>query len=262
MTVIFINTKWNVIHGDKRTIYLEKLLKNEETLFPEITVLPIPATRDKIYISDSDILIKDFFSNKLKDSLIFCGSKYSLPDEIIKNYKIYDYSENEMFLLKNAELTAYGTINILCKKSKKPFNDSKILISGFGRVGKNLAKLLLGLDSKVFVLGHKDEDSFWINKFGLSEIKDTNCLNHEFDFIINTVPNLIFSEEKLKNVFCENFIELASVPGIDKQVCEKLNINHISALGIPGKFYPMNAAKIIKESIINILKGDLWKKQN
>ena len=87
-------------------------------------------------------------------------------------------------------------------------------------------------------------------------------MNHEFDFIINTVPNLIFSEEKLKNVFCENFIELASVPGIDKQVCEKLNINHISALGIPGKFYPMNAAKIIKESIINILKGDLWKKQN
>lgn len=260
--VIFINTKWNVIHGDKRTIYLEKLLKNEETIFSEITVLPIPATRDKIHIADSDILINEVFENKSKKSLIFCGNKYSLPNEIIKNYNIYDYSENEMFLLKNAELTAYGAINILCSKLKKPFNDSKILISGFGRIGKNLAKLLLGLNSKIFILGHKDEDSFWINKFGFSEIKDINCLNHEFDFIINTVPNLIFSEERLKNTLCENFIELASVPGIDKKVCEKLNINYISALGIPGKFYPMNAAKIIKESIINILKGDLWKKQS
>lgn len=260
--VIFINTKWNVIHGDKRTIYLEKLLKNEETLFQEITVLPIPATRDKIYISDSNILIEELFKSKSKSSLIFCGNKYSLPSEIIKNYNIHDYSENEMFLLKNAELTAYGTINILCDKLKKPFNDSKILISGFGRVGKNLAKLLQGLDAKVFILGHKDEDSFWINKFGFSEIRDTKCLNHEFDFIINTVPNLIFSEKKLENAFCKNFIELASVPGIDKKVCEKLNINYILALGIPGKFYPMNAAKIIKESIINILTGDLWKKQN
>lgn len=244
---------WNVFPGDKRMVYLSQMLKNIEN-DKLVEILPIPVTRDKIYICDSNVKITDFFKKIDENSLIFCGKKFLLPENIIKKYKIYDYSDNETFLLKNAELTAYGTIKILNEKSDKPIKNLKILISGFGRIGKILSKLLVESKTNVHVLGHSEKDYFWINNFDATNF---DYSDNKFDFIINTVPKIIFNEENLKKINSKNFIELASKPGVDKKICKKLNINYISALGIPGKFYPLQAAKIIKESILKILKGEL-----
>ena len=183
------------------------------------------------------------------------SQKKLLPKSILLNNKIFDYSENEIFLLKNAELTAYGAIKILCENSNTPFNKLKVLVSGFGRIAKNLLKLLLGLGSKVYILGHNKKHSFWANKFGAYYIENLNKLNHKIDFIINTVPSEIFTEQQLKNPNFSSsiFIELASYPGVKKELCDSLKIKHILALGIPGKFYPEQASEIIKQSIFNII---------
>lgn len=244
---------WNVFPGDKRMVYLSQMLKNIENN-KLVEILPIPVTRDKIYICDSNVKIIDFFEKINKKSIIFCGRKFLLPENIIKKYKIYDYSDNETFLLKNAELTAYGTLKILNEKSDKPISNLKILVSGFGRIGKILTKLLVRLKVNTHVLGHSEKDRFWINNF---EATNFDYSDSKFDFIINTVPKKIFNEENLKKINSKHFIELASQPSVDKKICEKSNINYISALGIPGKFYPMQAAKIIEESILKILKGEL-----
>ena len=80
-----------------------------------------------------------------KDSLVFCGKKDFIPNNIKINNKIYDYSDNELFLLQNAELTAHGAIKILYENLQKPINKAKILITGFGRIGKILTQILVNL---------------------------------------------------------------------------------------------------------------------
>jgi len=249
--VVFMS--WKVFPGDERMKFLSRFFQNyENDIFPNGEILPIPVTRDGIRISNSDVHLIDFLEKIPDNSLIFCGQKNLIPKNLIDDKKIYDYSEDETFLLKNAYLTSCGAVKILLQNSKNPFNELKILISGFGRIGKNLTKLLTGLGTEVYVIGHSEKDSFWINQFGASEFNFSNRIS--FDFIVNTVPDIVFDEKNLSKIECKSgFIELASKPGVNPKICEYLGINHIHALGIPGKYYPESSAKIIKESILSII---------
>ena len=248
-----VSMSWNVFPGDERMKFLNRFFQNyRNDIFPNAEILPIPVTRDGTHISNSDIHLKDFLEKIPDNSLVFCGQQNLIPKDLIADKKIYDYSENETFLLKNAYLTSCGTVKILLQNSEKSFSELKILISGFGRIGKNLTKLLLGLGIGVYIVGHGEKDSFWINQLGSSEFDFSDQIS--FDFIVNTVPDIVFHEENLSKIECKSgFIELASKPGVNPKVCKRLEINHIHALGIPGKYYPESSAKIIKESIFNII---------
>ncbi len=253
---------FQIIRSDDRFRFLNDILNQScmsSSLVEDVNeihcknlILPIPPTRDGITISDTDMKIADLSSKLTEDFKIFCGKKELLDGKLDDKIKIFDYSKSELFLLKNAELTSHGIIKILSKYSKKPFNKMKILISGFGRIGKTLTKLLLGLNCGVHVLGNKEKDSFWIDNFGALEVTEFTDL--KFDFIINTVPSMIFSNDVIKNINSETFfIDVASKNGIDKKSCEENSMKYLQALGIPGKYFPKESAEIIKESIFNII---------
>lgn len=253
---------FKIINSDKRFAFLKELLCNEGfkasfidslgNIECDNLILPIPVTRDKLNFSGTNININKLISNVNSKTNLFCGKKSLLNNLINKNIKLFDYSDNEMFLLKNANLTSYGILNIIMKNTNKPFDELKFLISGFGRIGKILSNLLSNLKSKVYVLGHTQKDEFWINYSNLNNFSLKESLN--FDFIINTVPDMIFSENIIKKANKNTtFIEVASTPGIDKNACDKYNLKYILSLGIPGKYFPKESAKIIKDSILNIL---------
>ena len=228
------------------------LVKHIDEINCDNIILPILTTRDRTTISGTDIKINDLSLKIADDSTIFCGKQELLNGKFNDKIKVFDYSSSELFLLKNAELTSYGILKILFEHSKKTFNKIRILISGFGRIGKTLTKLLVGLNCDVYVLGNKEKDSFWINNFGANELKKLRDL--KFDFIINTVPSMIFSNEIIKNVNFETFfIDVSSKNGIDKKSCEENKMKYLQALGIPGRYFPYEAAEIIKDSIFNII---------
>ncbi len=256
--------RFQIIKSDKRFEFLNDIFMNNgigSSLIEKVDdiscknlILPIPVTRDGVKISGTEIKIKDLTSHIQENSTIFCGKKELLNSEItkFKNIKILDYSDNELFLLKNAELTSYGILKILFEQSKKAPNKLKILISGFGRIGKILSQMLLNLNIQVHVLGHNLKDKFWIKKIGAKELKSLE--NLRFDFIINTAPSMIFSEDIIKNIkFETSFIEVASKNGIDKNACKKFEIKYQLSLGIPGKYFPKESAEVIKESIFNLI---------
>ncbi len=78
----------------------------------------------------------------------------------------------------------------------------------------------------------------------------------QYDIIINTVPHLILTKERLQHVKSESLlIDLASNPGgIDKKAVKELELKLVWALALPGKVAPVTTAEIIKETIYNILK--------
>lgn len=83
----------------------------------------------------------------------------------------------------------------------------------------------------------------------------------EFDIIINTVPHLVLTEERLQYVKKDCLlVDLASNPGgIDKRAAKDKNLKLIWALALPGKVAPVTTAEFIKDTVYNILK-EIYKK--
>ncbi|MBQ6907675.1 MAG: NAD(P)-binding domain-containing protein, partial [Clostridia bacterium] len=134
---------------------------------------------------------------------------------------------------------------------------SRVLVIGYGRVGKVIAEKFKLLGSDVTVSARKLEDFAWIEEKSLKSVHTkalTNAVS-EFDLIINTVPARVLDGETLKNIRCDTLIlDVASKPGgVDFEMAKKLKKNVIWALSLPGKTAPITSGKIIKETIMNIL---------
>ena len=128
---------------------------------------------------------------------------------------------------------------------------------------KVLARKMAGLSAKVTCAARKDEDFAWIRAYG-HKATNINTLGEglsQYDIIINTVPHLVLTPERLQYVDNDCLlIDLASNPGgIDKKAAKDRNLKLIWALALPGKVAPITTAEFIKDTIYNILK-EIYKK--
>ena len=159
--------------------------------------------------------------------------------------------------------TAEGAIEIEISNTNKIIHGSEVLILGFGRIGKVLARKMAGLSARVTCAARKDEDFAWIKAYGHNAI-NINTLGEnlsQFDIIANTVPHLVLTPERLQHVKQDCLlIDLASNPGgIDKKTAKDRNLKLVWALALPGKVAPITTAEFIKDTIYNILK-EIYKK--
>ena len=292
-----MSTNFTVVGGDLRIIKLAKMLANDgnkvftfgmeqsdelkkckDIIFceklteavkqSEIIIGPIPFSSNGKEInapfSEKQISIREFM-HVINAKVLIAGSitpeVYELAnDEYIE---IIDIMKREELAVLNTIATAEGTIEILIANTNKIIHGSKILILGFGRIGKVLARKLAGLTAKVTCAARKDEDLAWIRAYGHMET-NINAIGEnlsEYDVIINTVPHLVLTEERLKYVKEDCLlVDLASNPGgIDKRAAKDKNLKLIWALALPGKVAPVTTAEFIKDTVYNILK-EIYKK--
>ena len=255
------------LKGHENIIFTEKLSKAilEDV---EVVIGPIPFSSNGINInapfSNTEISIRELV-HYLNAKILIAGSimpeVYSMAtDEYIE---IIDIMKREELAVLNTISTAEGAIEIAISNTNKIIHGSKVLILGFGRIGKVLARKMAGLSAKVTCAARKDEDLAWIRAYGHNET-NINTLGEnlgDFDIIINTVPHLILNKERLQYVKEDCLlIDLASNPGeIDKKETKARNLNLIWALALPGKVAPVTTAEFIKDTIYNILK-EVYKK--
>lgn len=249
----------NIIICDK----LQETVKNSE-----IIIGPIPFSSNGKDInspfSDKQISVRELM-HVISAKILIAGSitpdVYDLAnDEYIE---IIDIMKREELAVLNTISTAEGAIEIAIANTNKIIHGSKVLILGFGRIGKVLARKLAGLSAKVTCAARKDEDLAWIKAYGHMET-NINAIGEnlsEYDLIINTVPHLILNEERINHVKSDCLlIDLASNPGgIDKKAAKDRNLKLIWALALPGKVAPITTAEFIKDTVYNILK-EIYKK--
>ena len=293
-----MSTSFSIIGGDLRIIKLAKMLANEgHTLYTyglekaeelkdtpniifadkiskaipkdvEVVIGPIPFSSNGNNInapfSDKEISIRELI-HYLNAKILIAGSISPEVYEIATDdyIEIVDIMKREELAVLNTISTAEGTIEIAIANTNKIIHGSEILILGFGRIGKVLARKLAGLSAKVTCAARKDEDLCWIRAYGHNET-NINALGKnlsKYDIILNTVPHLILNKEKLEYVKKDVLlIDLASNPGgIDKRETKDLNLKLIWALALPGKVAPVTTAEFIKDTIYNILK-EIYKK--
>ena len=229
----------------------------------EIVIGPIPFSSDGNTINspfcDKEITIREMMHVINAKVLIAGGTTPEVYNMANDEYiEIIDIMKREELAVLNTIATAEGTIQIAIENTNKILHGSEVLILGFGRIGKVLARKLAGLSAKVTCAARKDEDLAWIQAYGhkATNINSIGQNLSEFDVIINTVPHMILTEERLANVKPECLlIDLASNPGgIDKKAVKDRNLKFVWALSLPGKVAPTTSAEFIKETIYNIIK--------
>ena len=250
-------------------IFCEKLQKAISE-YVEVVIGPIPFSSNGINIntpfSEKEISIRELMHH-LNAKILIAGSispeVYEMAnDEYIE---IIDIMKREELAVLNTIATAEGAIEIAIANTNKILHGSNVLILGFGRIGKVLARKLAGLAVKVTCAARKDEELAWIKAYGhmATNINSIGSNLADFDIIMNTVPHMILTEERLKYVKKDALlIDLASNPGgIDKKVAKDRNLKLVWALALPGKVAPTTTAEFIKDTIYNILK-EIYKDSN
>lgn len=235
----------------------------EATNMTKIVVGPIPLTSDRVHLttpfSSKKTLLEDFVK-VLEGKRLIAGN---IIEDVRQKLEIMeipytDLLRREEFIVLNTISTAEGTLQIAMNETQRTVHGSNVLVMGFGRVGKVLAKMLDGIGAKVSCEARKNEDISWIKAYGYNAIhlNELNNNLNKFDIIINTIPFQILDGPRLDLVKKDCvIIDLASNPGgVDRKAARERNLKAIWALSIPGNAAPITAAEFIKETIYHILK--------
>ena len=235
----------------------------EAVSYSKVVIGPIPLSSDRKNVSTPFSKVKlplEEFLKALKDKKLIAGNILEFFREQLEKEQIsyIDLIKREEFAVLNAIATAEGTLQIAMEETQKTVHGSKVLVMGFGRIGKILAKMLDGIGAKVSCEARKDDDIAWIKAYGFEPIH-LNELNEnlsKFDIIINTIPFQILNEERLNLVKKDVvLIDLASNPGgVDRRIAKEKELKLIWALSLPGKVAPITSAEFIKEVLYHVLE--------
>lgn len=229
----------------------------------DVVIGPIPVSSDRRNLSMPFSNIKlpvDEFINKFTAKNLIAGTIQEEYRKILSDKKVnyIDLLKREEFTVLNTISTAEGTIQIAMEETQRTVHGSNVLVMGFGRIGKVLAKMLDGIGAKVYCEARKNEDIAWIKAYGYSPIHLNNLNENlgKFDIIINTIPFQILDNDRLNLVKKDAvLIDVASNPGgIDRKAAKQKNLKVIWALSLPGKVAPLTSAQFIKETIYHVLK--------
>lgn len=227
-------------------------------------ILPLPVTRDNKTIAapfaKTPMPLAETIQMIRSDQVVFGG----MLTETVRSVKgferltSYDYFEREELAVRNAIPTAEGAIAIAMQHLGITLNSARCLITGYGRIGKLVAKLLKGFGSDVTVCVRSKSDEAWLQAAGIRCISYEDLSSGEggFDVVFNTVPTAVFHKRELQTLGPQTvFIDLASNPGgVDCEEAQQAGISVIRALSLPAKVAPVTAGEIISDTILNIVK--------
>lgn len=237
---------------------LDEALDNSNIIIGSI---PFASDDNKMYatFSNKDIEIKDLVKKNNKNKKFIAGSINEKSYNLLSNSYggVIDIMKREELVILNTIATAEGAIEVAIRNTDTILLGSKVLVLGFGRVGKVVARKFYEMCAKVTCAARRKTDLAWIRAFGYDDV-DIYSLGknlNKYDIIINTVPQMIINKDIMKYMKKDVLmIDLASTPGgINREDAKELNLKLIWALALPGKVAPVTSAHFIKETIYNIL---------
>ena len=262
--------KITVIGGDNRLKFVKENLKtqgytvdtfglyendNADISTSQILIFPVPTTKDKINVftplTNKQIPLKEI-EKEFKENQLILTCNY-----LFENKKCIDYGALDSYALLNAVPTAEGAIKIAIENTPFTLWKSKVLVIGYGRVGKILADRLKNLGCDVTITARKPSDLALADALGYKFL-NTNQLNSQklkFDIIMNTVDVKVLEDESIKNSSCELLIELSTHGGFNMDSAKDYGKKAIKAPGLPGIIAPKTAAEILSNTINHIINS-------
>lgn len=180
------------------------------------------------------------------DARVFaCGPMH--PD--VSDARLVDLWTDEALLLENAALTAEGAVASAMRASAVALRDARCLVVGWGRIGRALTEILVGLGAQVTVSSRSATGRNRAVERG-AEATDTAALGEALagrDVVFNTAPDMVLDEAALRRADEDALlIDLASPPyGIDLRAAWRLGLRAWREPGLPGRYCPRSAARAL-----------------
>lgn len=235
----------------------------------DILVLPLPASPDSKHLyapyctdsAEKPPLIKEVLEAVPSHVLVTGGRMSESVCALLsaRGISYFDYFKNERLQQANAIPTAEGAVEILMREIPRTIHGLAVGITGFGRVGQALAKLLVAMGASVTVAARREETLLQVRRMGCRGIllDSPEALRGLADCaaIFNTVPQQIFTGEALVALpQTQLLVDLASAPGgFEGAAIAALGRRVIFALSLPGKYAPITAGEIIADAILERL---------
>ena len=208
---------------------------------PEAThlILPVPSFEpDGSVRGGGDIL--QILALLPKDITII-GGNLDRPELAL--YRKIDLLKDPYYTAANAGITAHCAVKLAMNKLPATFDGQPVLVIGWGRIGKCLARLLQGMGAHVTVAARKETDRALLSALGYGAV-DTEAIDtSHYRVVFNTVPVMTVP-------FCSGNalkIDRASKPGIG-------GTDVIWARGLPGKDAPESSGELIAKTIIRLME--------
>ena len=169
----------------------------------------------------------------------------NLKHSAFEKRKCIDLLQNNRYLSENAAITAHCALCIAMENLPVTLTGCKVLVVGWGRIGKCLARLLRLLGADVTIAARADADRALAGAFGYRtmDIREEEPALSEFRVIYNTAPAMVLTKKKLS--VCRDDclkIDLASVPGMEGN-------DIIWAKGLPNLDAPESSGKLIAQIV-------------
>ncbi len=168
----------------------------------------------------------------------------NLNNQALANHQTIDLLQDPVYVAENADITARCAVKLLYDCLPCTLKNLPVLIIGWGRIGKCLARLLQANDALVTVYARKEADRAMLGALGYST-QDTPDPTG-FRAVINTAPAVVLPNCP-KNTFK---MELSSVLGIGGD-------DVLWARGLPAIHAPENSGKLIADTVIRLLNKEL-----
>ena len=177
----------------------------------------------------------DILINAQDNVLIFSGINTPNLNNMLKiANKECTFLMNDTCVVKeNAIPTVEGIIADIIINTDITINDSKVLVLGYGNIGRVLVEYLnmLGANTSVGIILDKDKEL--LSKKNINSFYTTNReqlireINNN-DIIINTVPQFIINDDDIKYINPDAYIlDISSHPhGINKSMLDKYHIKN------------------------------------
>lgn len=245
--------------GKRCTEVMRRLLiAEEEGRLPDtlkrVIILPIPSSKDGVHVTGSERGVSEVLADVGPGCLI---SGYAIPEreaELAKarGAQVFDASLCEDFMLINSRISAIGALGYILSEIGRVPSDVCFGIVGYGRIGKELVRMLMFLGGRVKVYTSREITRLQLGECGVESLYtdySEGLVLDGVDVLINTAPTSLtssFPSGRIPNGV--SVIELASGNNFG-------DIEGIIRLpGIPDKMYPSSAASAYYDAIENYIK--------
>lgn len=176
-----------------------------------------------------------------------CGPQINMKED----QRIIDLWQDETLIADNAMLTAEGAIAAAMQAGDRSLRDCNCLVVGWGRIGKSLTELLVGMGVKVTVASRSPAGRNRAIERGALAVNTEYLRIGGFDIVFSTPPSMVINDKILKKAEKDVMIlDLASPPyGVDLKSAWEIGLRAWREPGLPGRYCPQSGAMAIVRAI-------------
>lgn len=234
-----------------------------EAHLADCVVLPLPAVGEEGRLNaplSAERVPLETVLDALRPGQVVCAGKVNPELQAqaeTRGLRLFDYFQREELAVANAVPTAEGAVQIAMEELPVTLHGARVLVLGFGRLGKLAAHRFHALGARVSVAARKWADLAWAEAYGYTaeHIEHLDGYLCGYDLVVNTVPVRVLNATRLADLRPDCLVvDLASKPGgVDLETASAQGVRVIWALSLPGKVAPVTAGKIIRDTIYHIL---------